>query len=386
MNCEEVDGFSGWANRVKLSGRVPKVPMTGCRYTYMTGGRYTYMTTARARAASLIALLLVATSLLVAALPSAHSRAGTGSAVGAVSTALPAVVTAAAASSTVGDPAHPYSDPVWFPLRKPAKVGCVYSNCPGPYHGYWAILYAGNLDDPIYPAGAGVFHVGTINPVCPTGTTSSGAAGTWVWIDHGPAGATIYEHLNRVLAREGQLVTPATEIGTMGHSGEAAPCHTNYVHVEWRAQRLGGTRLPIPSLYACLSGGPQTFPAALGYSSWNSIPNLQVTTPALNDGCMPAAWNQTPNQPYFNVIRGPKQLTIYASARPAGTERWRVRVEMYHPSLKKYGMPTYYDHLPTTASTRLVNLSSGYNYRVPISFHNASGWSRWAYNRVVAPA
>jgi hypothetical protein len=335
------------------------------------------MTTARARAASLFALLLLLT-LAVTVLPSGPSHAA------ATSVARPAAT--ATATQATADPAHPYSDPVWFPLRNPAKVGCVYSNCPGPYHGYWAILYAGQLDDPIYPAGAGVFHVGAISPGCPTSATSGSAAGTWVWVDHGPAGVTMYEHLNRVLATEGQLVTPETEIGTMGHSGEAAPCHTNYVHVEWRNQRLGGTRLVIPTLRGCTGSTQTGYPAALGYSSWNSIPNMQVTVPALTNACMPAAWDQTPNQPYFNVIRGPKQLTIYPSARPAGTERWRVRVEMYHPTLHGYGMPAYYDHLPTTATTRLINLSTGYNYRLSISFHNASGWSRWAYNKVVAPA
>jgi murein DD-endopeptidase MepM/ murein hydrolase activator NlpD len=341
------------------------------------------MTTARARAASLTTLLLVATSLLVAALPSSPSRAGTGPAVGAVGTVRPAVVTAATASSTVGDPAHPYSDPTWFPLHGGVTVGCVYSNCPGPYHGYWAIDFGGQLDDPIYPPGAGVFHIGKIDTTCPkTGNTS----GTWVYIDHGPYGVTSFQHLNRVLAKEGQLVTPATLIGTMGRNGNTYPCHAVYTHMEFRSQRVAGTRLPIPTMNACLSGGPQPFPAALGYSSWNSIPNNTVTTPNTSTACMPATWNQTPNQPAFTVIRGPQQLTLYPSARPPGTERWRVRVEMYHPSLRAYGMPAYYDHLPTTATTRLTNLSSGYNYRLSISFHNAYGWSRWAYNRVVAPA
>jgi hypothetical protein len=346
--------------------------------------RYGCMTTARARAASLFTVLLVVTTLLVTALPSMHSRAAAPRSAGAHSLAVPAVVSAAATtSSAVGDPAHPYSDPVWFPLHGGVTVGCVFSNCAGPYHGYWAIDFGGQLDDPIYAPGAGVFHIGTIDNTCPV---SGSKPGTWVWIDHGPYGVTIFEHLNRVLATTGQLVTPATQIGSMGRNGNTYPCHAVYTHIEFRSQRLAGTRLPIPTMSACLSGGQQPFPSALGYSSWNSIPNMKVTTPNTATTCMPAAWNQTPNQPYFNVIRGPKQLTIYASARPAGTDRWRVRVEMYHPSLKRYGMPVYYDYLPATASTRLTGLSSGYNYRLTISFHNASGWSRWAYNRVVVPA
>jgi len=32
-----------------------------------------------------------------------------------------------------------YSAPEWLPLRSPARVGFVQTNCSGPYHGYWAI-------------------------------------------------------------------------------------------------------------------------------------------------------------------------------------------------------------------------------------------------------
>jgi peptidase M23-like protein len=332
------------------------------------------MTTRRLRATALLTGLLVAIALLVTALPSAPSRA-----------AAPASTTASAAavlvSAATPDPAHPYSDPVWFPLHGGVKIGCVYSNCPGPYHGYWAIDFGGQLDDPLYAAGAGVFHIGAIDNTCPaTGTKP----GTWVWIDHGPAGVTSYEHLNRVLATEGQLVTPATEIGTMGHNGNTAPCHAVYTHMEFRAQRLGGTRLPIPTMYGCVGGTKEAFPAAFGYSSWNSVPNMTVTTPNLTTTCMPSV-NATPNRPHITVVRGVRSALVTPEARPAGTERWRVRVEMYHPSLHRYGLPTYNDHLPTTPAVRLLNLSSGYTYRISAAFHNGVGWSAWAYSWLVVP-
>jgi murein DD-endopeptidase MepM/ murein hydrolase activator NlpD len=342
------------------------------------------MPTARARAASLLPfLLLVALVLTVlTALPAAPSRAADSASLAkSASASTPAAVTAAASSATP-DAAHPYTDPVWFPLRNPSHVGCVVNNCPGPYHGYWAIDFGGNVDDPIYAAGGGVFHIGDINNTCPT---SGNTSGTWVWIDHGPAGVTIYEHLNRVLAQEGQLVTPATEIGTMGHNGNTYPCHPNYLHMEWRAQRLGGTRMPIPAMSACLSGGAQTFPSALGYGSWNSMPNNKVATPSLTNNCMPASWN-TPNRPTINVNRASRAAVVIPSARPGGTDAWKDRIEEYHPSLHAYGLPVYHNHYATTDYTTIGGLTDGHTYRISAAFHNNTGWSAWAPTVIVIPA
>src|SRR4051794_12304614 len=77
-----------------------------------------------------------------------------------------------AATST----AHPFSDPVWYPLRQSAEMGCANGN-PGNKnggasacnasgsvkHGYPAIDFlslrtpGGNLQtDPVYPMGAGI--------------------------------------------------------------------------------------------------------------------------------------------------------------------------------------------------------------------------------------
>jgi murein DD-endopeptidase MepM/ murein hydrolase activator NlpD len=317
------------------------------------------MTTARARAACLLSALLLVLALAVPLLSQpAH-----------------AAQLAAAAAPAPADSAHPYTDPVWWPLRNPAKVGCVYNNCPGPYHGYWAIDFRANLDDPIYAAGGGVFHIGAVNNTCPASGNSSG---TWVWIDHGPAGATIYEHLNRVLATEGQLVTPGTEIGTMGHNGNTAPCTVNYLHMEWRAERLGGTRQPIPALRACVGGATQSFPTALGYSSWNSIPNVTVTTPTASNACLPTSSWGTPDRPTITVSRSSGTAVVTPSARPASADAWRDRVEEYFPSKHAYLLIGYHNHYPTTNATTLTGLTNGRTYRFSASFHNASGWSAWA--------
>ena len=71
---------------------------------------------------------------------------------------LAAVFTPGAALAATVDKAHPYSNPVWFPLRTPTQSDCEKSN-PGCfhngayYHGHWAM----DIDElPPYPKNAPV--------------------------------------------------------------------------------------------------------------------------------------------------------------------------------------------------------------------------------------
>jgi hypothetical protein len=338
--------------------------------------RYPRMTSVRARVASLFTTLMLAAAVLVA-LPASSSAAVPA----AVPAALPAAVQASALSAAAPpavavDPAHPYSDPRWFPLRNPVTVSCAYSNCAGGYHGYYAIDFVGHLGDPIYPMGSGVFHIGAIDRSCPSTTATQG---TWAWVDHGPAGVTRFSHLDSILATEGQLVTPTTEIATMGHNGNVSPCHPNYIHLEYRAERVGGTRLPIPAMRACTSSGLQVFPSALGYSSWNAFPHDQVITPAVTNDCVAANWATTPDRPTVTMSKtAAGQLLASVTARPAGTDNVRVRIEEYHPSIHRYTLPEYRDISPLQSGTHFSGLDIGYTYRFTASFHNAAGWSAWA--------
>lgn len=340
------------------------------------------MTTARVRSATaLLTALFLLAALLVTVLPAQPSRASTGPG------DLPTTVVVPGSSFAVIKPGapnryHPYSDPVWFPFRSSVRVGCVYSNCAGPYHGYWAIDFGGTLDEPVYAAGAGVFHVGSLDHSCPA---SGVTAGTWAWIDHGAAGITRYHHLNRILAKEGQLVTPATEIGTMGTNGNIAPCKVAYLHMEWHSMDRNVVRLPIPAMWACEGSSKVSYPSALGYTAWNSVPNNQVHTPVLTGSCLPESWGLTPSQPSMTLTRGTKAAVVTPSARPAGADKWRHKLEEYFPSLGKYLLLSYGDHAPTTASTTLSGLDSGRTYRVSVAFHNASGWSTWAPAGTVIP-
>ena len=123
---------------------------------------------------------------------------------GAGSPAALAEATPAAASSWAASGARPFSDPLWFPLREPARVSCTYSNpgtpaypagC-GDYHGYWAMDLLGDRGDPVHVAGAGVLHIGARDTSCRT--SGSESSGTWVWVDHGGGVVTKYNHLDSI--------------------------------------------------------------------------------------------------------------------------------------------------------------------------------------------
>ncbi len=230
------------------------------------------MTTARRR----LLLVTLAVSLLLAIGPGPVAAAPVGTAT-------------ATASSSVWppDPARPFSDPVWLPLRDPARVSCTYRNCTDSggayYHGYWAVDFLGERGDPIHPAGAGVLHVGAVDGSCRTGTTES--SGTWVWIDHGGGVVTKYNHLDSVTpGLDGQLVTPETQIGTMGHSGDHAPCVTDYLHFEVRTGGVTGPRVDPGRLWGCRGTSRVAFPDSWGATSWNDLEKAQEWTPAHDDG------------------------------------------------------------------------------------------------------
>ena len=80
---------------------------------------------------------------------------------------------------------------------------------------------------------------------------------------------TKYNHLDSITATEGQLVTPTTVIGLMGHSGDVMPCTTNYLHFEVRSGGVTGVRVNPGSLLACTGQGRIRMPDALGATTWD---------------------------------------------------------------------------------------------------------------------
>ncbi|MBA3289466.1 MAG: M23 family metallopeptidase, partial [Acidimicrobiia bacterium] len=147
------------------------------------------------------------------------------------------VPSAAPAAPAAASASLPFSDPLWYPLRrsdmdfwrlKPLSgafsgmVACVVDNCPDG-HGYWAIDFIGDRGDAVYAAGSGILHVAPGNRGCPK-----------VWIDHGGGVLTKYRHMDSIAAPDGALVTPATKIGEIGDKSLA--CNgsgtVNYLHFE----------------------------------------------------------------------------------------------------------------------------------------------------------
>jgi len=309
--------------------------------------------------------------------------------------AAPAPLTAASPPSA----AHPFSDPIWSPFRDPARVNCVRTNCPGPYHGYWAIDFVDpdkSTFDPIYAAGAGIFHIGKVmgKDTC-IAPGAADSTGTWVWIDHGGSRTTMYTHLYAVLASEGQLVTPATMIGRMGHNGNKAPCTANYLHMEYRVHGVGGTRVPPNVMLACTANGRVSMPSSLGYASWDLVPTNQdpkrglkpnVYTPTATNSCLAASRGaDTPNRPVVTGARGPASATVRWGVVPLGVNHTLVTIEQWHPSLGKYGQPVNRTVAGTTSSTRFTGLLNGRPYRFRVATHNGAGYSAWSPYVKVTP-
>jgi hypothetical protein len=284
---------------------------------------------------------------------------------------------------------HPFSAPIWSPVRESAKITCVRTNCrkaDGSYfHGYWAIEFIGRRGAPVHAAGAGIFHVGARYASC-SKTPGKMAEGTWGWVDHGGGLVTRYHHLDSITAREGQLVTPATMIGRMGHWGDMPPCTTDYLHFEVRYGGLKGTRINPGSLRACTPSGVVTMPQVWGVSSFDHLARGRNWTPKSSSSCVSAVWNRTPAAPPLSVRRLPSAAKLSWGSRPAGVTSVRVAYEVWSPSQRRYGVPRYATLSARSSTGTLRGLTNGRTYRVRVAFRNAYGFSAWSPARTVKPA
>jgi hypothetical protein len=296
--------------------------------------------------------------------------------------------TPTATVSATPSTAHPFSDPLWMPLRVPTRVSCTFGNsgCPG-YHPYWAIDFLGTQGEPIYAAGAGIFHIGSTDTGCRASTEE--AAGTWVWIDHGGGVVSKYTHLNSVTAVEGQLVTPSTVIGEMGHSGDVLPCTTNYLHFEVRTGGIFGPRVDPGQLYGCQGTTRRAYPQAWGYASWKDIPKVSVWTPALDDGCLPASAATTSAPAAIAAARGNETVRVAWTKPTTGSsavDRYVISAELWGPSINAWHPPTYRVVPANQFATNYRNLDNGRTYRFRVLAHSAVGNSAWTTFRSAVPA
>lgn len=156
-----------------------------------------------------------------------------------------------------------YGVPEWLPLRTTTgsagggelQMGCTHQSpgyiCGG-HHSYWALDLAVQQGGvPVFASGAGVVSVGY----------QSGGWGTYVVVDHGPFGRTLYAHLGNVVVGNGQWVDQNTRIGSVGQTGSAS---TPHLHFEYYDLIDAGSDDP-GSLKACHGS------SLVSYGGWHGL-------------------------------------------------------------------------------------------------------------------
>nr|WP_232531098.1 peptidoglycan DD-metalloendopeptidase family protein [Microlunatus antarcticus] len=248
----------------------------------------------------------------------------------------------------------------------------------------------GALGDPVHAAGAGIAHVGGDSGGC--STSSEVEAGRWVWIDHGGGVISRYRHLDTITIEEGQLVTPATRIGTMGHSGDLPPCQTTYLHFEVlhdaQSDGQGGERVDLGSLRGCGAQGPLQLPEALGFDSWNAPglhPAKRFISPTLDDRCVTADRTTTPASPSPRLTRRDRSITVALDV-PARDGSWAVDLEIWRPTLKAWRPVSVVTRPAGATSTVFDDVDNDHRYRARVALHQGQGWSRWSGFREVLGA
>lgn len=334
------------------------------------------------------------------------------------STAVPAATTSSA---------HPYSDPIWYPLHDAAQVGCVgtdaknngptsgHNPCATDHPGYFGI----NLDiSPSSKDGSGIFHypdagvyamgAGRVQQVISGACTTSGqksSGGTQVLINHGGGRVSVYQHLHAVNSamKVGAYVAAGQQVGTAGNTG--APCFKSkgvptppYLDVIVRTDGGGYLQLsePVATLHACKGATEQTLPKQMvtdqsgrltPYDSWVITPYLKSVVPASSGACIPSGAPATTAAP-TGVRAAPSngRATVSWTA-PRGADKFLVQMEIYRPSSRSWDAPCTpsqtsgctvgYTEVDSRTATSYVQtgLLNGREYRFQVSAHNAFGWS-----------
>jgi hypothetical protein len=305
--------------------------------------------------------------------------------IGGVAVATPGVAARTAPLSA----AHPYSDPVWYPLQADVILDCVKANpgCTTP-HNFWGmdVLPTGQSSRgpvtstaTVNAMGAGIAHIGNAQgDPCPASTTSFG---TWVWVDHGGGVISRYGHFSSIRITEGELVGPGTPLGVVGVSGKGGNCWNAYTDFMLREKGVSGPSFEFPTLKACDSGTVVSRPAALpgSYARWNDVPKGTVI-PGSGDACRSTVVPATPNRPGSVKLAAAGKGRIKATwARPAaGVDKVRVEFGEFHPSKGTWDYQQnerWYDLSASASSVSLKSLIKKHKWRVRVHFHNAAGWS-----------
>ncbi len=164
--------------------------------------------------------------------------------------------------------------PVWCTQGNPSPGIC------GHHHTYPAIDLGMPVGTPIYATGPGV--------VIETRSSDSDARGLYVAIHHPDDIYSRYLHLSALSVHVGDSVVTGTMIGRSGQSGTAR----GSPHLHYDEQRPFGTPKELGDMIGLVGATAITYPAALGYSDWRSVP---FNTALRNDGYAPVV-PATPHQ------------------------------------------------------------------------------------------
>ncbi|GGO92862.1 hypothetical protein GCM10011584_30250 [Nocardioides phosphati] len=336
--------------------------------------------------------------------------AATAAAVAGLS--MPSAHAPAAAAVTV-DASHPYSDPVWWPLRDWSQNDCYNTNCTKdgkPHHGTWemdldAIRQKNGVpdthgeyptDDPVHAMGAGIVHIGAPMPCDSRGSHR----GNWVWVDHGNGVTSTYGHLGSIRVTEGAYVTPSTQLGTVGQSGS---CTTSTIQYLYLAVSRGGQLVEIKTMNACradtgarVTWPEEQYPDAVSYRSgttaktWNNllVPTTQPHQyfPPADGTCIPSGG--TPDQPATPYASRPASHQL-AFRWTKGTLATSSTVELQSRVCSSSGTCKWIASrkATTTGSTYTFGaLDNGRRYRARVWLHNSVGYSKQSAWKEATPS
>ncbi len=295
---------------------------------------------------------------------------------------------------------HPFSNPVWWPLRTETKFDCYSGNpgCTSPlYHTTW-LMDVVSTDysttrphEPVYAMGAGILHYGVSSDV-KCGGTIPHSRGDWIWIDHGNGTLSWYGHLAwPFLVPNGAYVTPKTQIALIGNSGYSNCKKYPTLHYIDIAVKHGatngqnnGTYYQVLHTSACVRGVQQVWPDNINrnWRKWNDVPK----SPRGNEHIIPASDADSSCIP--DVPATPDRTTSVRLAR-SGTDQLRaswalpstgaarssivVLIYEYHPSINRW-LELRKHLLPATRTTTIfTGLHHNHTFRVAVTFQNSAG-------------
>jgi hypothetical protein len=326
--------------------------------------------------------LLLGLAALLIAFPGALPRAG-------------AAVFAPGASS-----AHPFSEPVWWPLRTETVMDCYSGNpgCTDPlYHTGWLMDVVSDdysttaPHEPVYAMGAGILHYGV---TADTGCGGTQSRGNWIWIDHGNGTLSWYGHLAWPFSvPNGTYVTPRTQIALIGNSGYTNCRRFPTLHYIDIAVKRGatngqynGTYVEVPRMYACVNGQRRTWPADINpaWPTWNDVPKSsrgnESVIPAsdASRGCIPVP-PATPDRVATSRLVAVGSASLHATwinpSTGAAASHVIVLLQEYHPTIRRWLDERKHVLAGTATGTGFTALHVGHAFRIRVSRTNGVGIS-----------